>query len=109
MGSWLTPLHMAVKGNSVEAAKLLVKHGADTDERGFQDHFKGENSSKMRKRFIIVFKNNCMNEFSFSGTPLDFAKQLKHKEVEQFLLSAGGSVDAAPAYQAPPGDQPRRR
>jgi ankyrin repeat protein len=42
MGSWLTPLHMAVKGNSVAAAKLLVERGADLGERGFQDAFKGE-------------------------------------------------------------------
>ena len=62
LGSWMTPLHHAALKNEVgkppffkkkthifsflpflqmEAAKILVEHGADVDERGFQDALKG--------------------------------------------------------------------
>lgn len=41
LGSWMTPLHHAALQNKLEAARLLVKHGADPDERGFQDNLKG--------------------------------------------------------------------
>ena len=38
----MTPLHHAALKNQLEAAKMLVKNGADVNERGFQDALKGK-------------------------------------------------------------------
>lgn len=67
-GSGGTPLHLAVASGQLEAARLLLKHGADIEARAADE---------------------------YGGTPLHWAAFVGRLDAVQFLIKKGAKIEAA--------------
>jgi ankyrin repeat protein len=99
----LTPLHQAASMGRLDAAKLLIDHGADLNARGNWGtilqtliYRKGDSSAEMVK--LLLNSGAKLQPFSFGNTELHIAAVQGSTEMARLLVECGADVNAVNEY-----------
>ncbi|UJR10551.1 hypothetical protein I4U23_014751 [Adineta vaga] len=113
-----TPLHIAVFFNDLASVQLLIKHGADVNQRVIEDfHSNGQSRNKNEtktnrqsrtRRFFrrsdksnlkISLKNASPETHAYYGEyPLAFAAAFGYKEIYDYLIDHGADPNLQDSY-----------
>jgi ankyrin repeat protein len=99
----LTPLHQAASMGRLDAAKLLIDHGADLNARGDWGtilqtliYRKGDSSAEMVK--LLIKSGAKLQPFSFGNTELHIAAVQGSTDMARLLVECGADVNAINEY-----------
>ena len=91
-----TPLHVSTRLGHVESARVLLKHGADTDARDDVDASPLERAAHEGRmelaRVLLELGTNANSHDFLRWTPLHWASEVGQLAVAQVLLSHGADV-----------------
>lgn len=84
-----TPLHLAVEGDHLPVAKLLIGHGADVNVNQKDDmtpmHYAAMNGNLNMVYLLVDHKASMKAKDVRGNRPLDYAKREKKEEIIRFL------------------------